>query len=59
MRVHPVQHVSLLEPACNDPLSDQAISSSSLVEGDEGTEYVIEDILDARMYYRKLRYLIK
>jgi hypothetical protein len=29
------------------------------IEGDEGLEFQVEEIADSRLYYRKLRYLVK
>jgi hypothetical protein len=59
MDVHPVFHVSLLEPVYNDPLPGQLPPPPEpiIVEGEP--EYEVEDILDSRIFRRQLQYLIK
>jgi hypothetical protein len=59
LRVHSVQHVSLLELADEDPLSGQMAAPPPPIEEDEGLEFQVEEIADSRLYYRKLRYLVK
>jgi hypothetical protein len=34
-------------------------ASSSSIEEDEELEFQVEEIADSRLYYRKLRYLVK
>lgn len=59
MKVHPVFHVSLLEPAHSDPLPGQKQPNPPpvIIEGEE--EYEVEEILDSRIRYRRLEYLVK
>lgn len=59
MKVHPVFHVSLLEPAASNPLEDQVPPNPPpiIIEGEE--EYEVEEILDSRFRYRHLQYLVK
>ena len=59
MKVHPVFHVSLLEPTANDPLLDQVQPNPPpvIIEGEE--EYEVNEILDSCLRYRRLEYLVK
>lgn len=59
VKLHPVFHVSLLEPAANDPLpgQQQVPPLPVIVDGEE--EYFIAEILDVRRRYRKLQYLVR
>jgi hypothetical protein len=59
MDVHPVFHVSMLEPIRNDPLPGQLPPPPEpiIVEGEP--EYEVEDVLDSRIFRRQLQYLIK
>jgi Chromo (CHRromatin Organisation MOdifier) domain len=59
MRIHPVQHVSLLDLVDEDPLPGQVIPPPPPVEVDEEPEYQAEEVLDARTRYKKLEYLVK
>src|SRR5437763_6828736 len=54
MRIHPVCHISLLEPAPKNA----KIQTDVEVEPDEG-EYEVEEILDRRVKGRHEEYLIK
>ena len=54
MRIHPVFHISLLEPAPKNAKMQTDIE----VEPDEG-EYEVEEILDRRVKGRQEEYLIK
>jgi hypothetical protein len=58
MKIHPVFHVSLLEPVAQDPLPDQVNPPPLpiIVEGEE--EYFIEEILDVKAK-GPLKYLVK
>ena len=51
MRIHPVQHVSLLNPAYEDPLPGQVISLLLLINIDNEPEYYIKEILDSHTQY--------
>jgi len=59
MQVHPVFHVSLLEPAARDPLPGQQQPPPPPVEIDGEEEWFVDSILDSRMYRRRLLYLVK
>jgi hypothetical protein len=59
MKYHNVHHVSLLEPAANDPYPEQWPGLPQLVEIDSKDEYFIEAILDSWIHYCKLQYLVK
>ncbi|KAI0992596.1 hypothetical protein K3495_g15589 [Podosphaera aphanis] len=48
MRVHPVFHVSLLEPTSKDPLPGQFNPPPPPIVVDGELEYVVEEILDAK-----------
>jgi len=52
MQVHPVFHVSLLEPAAQDPLPGQQPPPPPPVEIDGEQEWFVDSILDSRMYRR-------
>ena len=52
-------HVSLLEPAADDPYPGQLQPPPPPVEVDGEEEWLVDDILDARIRYRKLQYLVK
>src|SRR5436853_2932882 len=57
--LHPVFHVSLLEHAADDPFPGQVPPPAPpvLVDGEE--EWEVEDILDSRLHYRQLQYLVR
>ena len=59
MKCHNVQHVSLLEPAANDPYPGQQSDPPPPVEIDGEDEYFIEAILDSRIHRKKLQYMVK
>ena len=56
---HPVQHVSLLDPFDNDPLPGQQNPPPAPVIMDDNEEWHVEEILDSRIYPRRLQYLVK
>ena len=56
MQLHPIFHVSLLEPYGGSNHPDER-PEPILVDGEE--QYVVEAILDSRHYYRKVQYLVK
>ena len=60
--VHPIRHISELEPAADDPDPRQVIEPPPPVEieGEEQWEVEeVEEVLDSKIRYRKLQYLIK
>jgi hypothetical protein len=59
MDVHPVFHVSLLEPVCDDSFPGQVgiPPSPIIIEGEP--EYEVEDVLNSRMFWCWLQSLIK
>jgi hypothetical protein len=50
MDIHPILHVSLLEPVSNDPFPGQAVTPPGpiIVEGE--SKYEVEEVLDSRMF---------
>ena len=59
-RLHPVFNVVKLTPAPPDPIVGRQPApppEPELIDGEE--EYVVEEILDSRMFRKKLQYLIK
>lgn len=59
MNVHPVFHVSLLNPVVNNPDPVQVIPPSPPVEVDGEEEFEVEEVLDSRYNRTKLQYLVK
>jgi transposase InsO family protein len=59
IKMHPVQHVSLLSPTANDPLSGQRNPPPPPVVINDEEEYVVDEILDARIRWNRLEYLVK
>ena len=59
IKVHPVQHISKLEPATNDSNPGQVVPLPPPVEIDREKEWEVEEVLDAKIRYWKLQYLIK
>jgi hypothetical protein len=63
MRIHPVFHVSLLEPAADDPYPGQRPNPPPPVEIDGELEWQVDEVLDSRWTgrgrNRKLEYLVK
>jgi hypothetical protein len=59
IRIHPVQHVSLLDPAHDDPLPGQRIPPPPPVEVEGEEEWLVDEILDSRIRRRRLQYLVQ
>ena len=64
MKVHPVFHVSLLEPCASNPMPGQVQASNPppIVAHDDGSqppEWEVLQVLDSRYYYRRLQYLVQ
>jgi hypothetical protein len=59
MNVHPVFHVSLLEPGCGDPMPGQRLPPPEPIIIDREPKYEVEDVIDSRIFRRRLQYLIK
>jgi hypothetical protein len=59
MNVHPVFHVSSLEPIRGDPMPGQRLPPPEPIIIDREPEYEVEDIVDSRIFCRRLQYLIK
>ena len=59
IKVHPVRHISELELEAKDPYPGQVIPPPPLVDIDEEEEREMEEVLDAKLKFRKLQYLIK
>lgn len=59
MKIHPVFHVSKLEPCANDPLPGHVPPPAPpvMVDGDE--EWEVDDLLDSRLRYSRPQYLVK
>ena len=59
MKNHPTYHVSQLERVAEDPLPGQVIAPPLLVIVDDKEEYMVEEVLDSRVRWKRLQYLIK
>jgi hypothetical protein len=63
MKIHPVFHVSLLEPASSGPLPSQLASQPEPppVIVDDQQEWEVEEILDSRLFgrNRQLKYFVR
>ncbi len=58
-RIHPVFHVSLLEPCPTSVRASAQESGAQLEVEDEEQEWVVEDIRDSCVRSRELQYLVK
>ena len=58
-RVHPVFHVSLLEPHTVNVLQGRHSDPPPPIEIDGELEYEVEDVLDSRYRGRQLQYLVR
>ena len=59
IKVHPVRHIPKLELAANDLYPGQTVPPPPSVEIDGEEEWEVEEVLDAKIRYRKLQYLMK
>jgi hypothetical protein len=59
LRIHPVHHVSLLDPVAEDPLPGQVVTPPPPVEVEGDYEYQVERVEDSRMYRNQLQYLVR
>ena len=58
--IHPVQPVTLLEPVANDPFPGQHPAPPPPVQGPEGPEYLVDEILNSRRNrHGNLSYLVR
>ena len=57
--IHPVVHVSSLEPYYEDNKFKRKQSSPPPIIVNDNEEYELEEILDQRKHYGKIQYLIK
>ena len=58
MRLHPVFHVSLLEPWTSSSIPNRVVPPPPPVQLAEGPEYEVEAILDSKVIRNKLYYLV-
>lgn len=58
-RIHPVFHVELLRPHPKDLIPGRAPANPPPVDVEGQEEYEVEEILDSRLYRRKLEYLVR
>ncbi|KAH7315890.1 hypothetical protein KP509_21G069700 [Ceratopteris richardii] len=58
MRVHPVFHVSMLEPYQISPVRGERPSPSPPIEIDDHEEFEVEHVLDSKISRGRLEYLI-
>jgi hypothetical protein len=59
LKIHPVHHVSLLDPIADDPLPGQEVTPPPPVEVEGDQEYQVEWVEDSRMYRNQLQYLVR
>jgi len=59
MKIHPVFHISLLEPASTDPLPGQIQPPPPPVIIEDEPEWEVEEILDSRIVRKTLQYLAR
>ncbi len=59
VQIHPVQHVSYLDPVNEEPFPGQRTPPPPPVQVDGEDEWYVDEILDSRMRRRRLEYLVK
>jgi len=59
LRIHPVHHVSLLDPVAGDPLPGQVVTPPPPVEVEGDSESQVERVEDSREYRNQLQYLVR
>ena len=59
MKVHPMFHVSLLEPYQLSTIPDHTRPLPSPIVVKSESEYEVEEILDSKYHYKRLFYLVK
>ena len=59
LRIHPVFHVSLLEPYVSNTIPNRVVAPPPPVILDESEEFVVSEILDSRIFRGKLQYLVQ
>ena len=58
MKIHPVFHVSLLEPFIENPFPGRSVPVPPPVHIDGVDEYIVSAVLDSRIFRNKLHYLV-
>ena len=58
MHLHPVFHVSLLEPFTSSSIPNRVVPPPPPVQLLDGPEYEVEAILDSKVIHNKLHYLV-
>ena len=58
LHIHPVFHVSLLEPHVANTFPDRVVVPPLPTHVDGLPEFEVKKILDSRYFYRKLQYLV-
>jgi hypothetical protein len=58
MHIHPIFHVSVLEPYKSSHIPNPIPPPPPPIEIDHNVEYEVEEILDSRLLHRRLEYFI-
>ena len=58
LRIHPVVHISLLEPATPNPFPNRIAQPPAPIDIETDLEYEVEEVLDSRRRGRGIQYLI-
>ena len=59
MKIHPVFHISLLEPCGTDPLAGHTQPPPPSIIVDDEEEQEVEEVLDSRYFGKTLKYLVR